>query len=154
MSINNTAAFESTSQERTYWSDLLNEVVNKMANRRFAFISSLARKKLKSKNNLICNKRTWPKQSYSLGQKFNNIKFTRREAECMLLMLSGTFRVKDIARILNLSPRTIEDYIANMRIKLQCHNKYELISIIAESDFLSNVDFSLAIEKKHNRDLE
>jgi len=81
-------------------------------------------------------------KTYHLGAKFENIYFTKREAECMLLMLKEK-TLHQIATTLQLSPRTIEYYTKNMKIKLSCHSKRELIQLVKNSDFISNVDFDV-----------
>lgn len=79
---------------------------------------------------------------YGLGGRYKNTYFTKREAQCMVLLLKG----KTIARVANslkLSPRTVEYYIKNMKSKLGCRTKFELIDLVYDSDFIKNVDFSL-----------
>lgn len=55
------------------------------------------------------------------------IYLSKRQAECLLLLRFYT--QKGIAEVLNLSPRTVESYFANLREKLNCKNKFELIEI-------------------------
>lgn len=54
------------------------------------------------------------------------IKFTNREFDCAKLLLNG-FRIKEIAAIINLSPRTVETHVDNLKMKLDCRDKVELI---------------------------
>lgn len=79
-------------------------------------------------------------KTYALGNKHPGIYFTRREADCMVHLLKGK-TVGKIATSLHLSPRTIEFYLRNMRSKLGCRSKFELMEIVSESDFLRNIDF-------------
>lgn len=60
---------------------------------------------------------------------------TEREAECAY-HLAGGKSYKQIAIILGgLSPRTIEEHAFNIRQKLQCKNKSELISFLSKKMF-------------------
>ncbi|MBY0281911.1 MAG: helix-turn-helix transcriptional regulator [Alphaproteobacteria bacterium] len=54
----------------------------------------------------------------NMSFEMNNclIKFTKRETECWSFFAQG-FRVKEIAKKLNLSPRTVEGYINNIKFK-------------------------------------
>lgn len=54
------------------------------------------------------------------------IQLPPRQQECAQYILLGK-SAKYIANELKLSPRTIEHYIANMKNRLGCRNKYELI---------------------------
>lgn len=54
-------------------------------------------------------------------------KLSRRERECLELLLAGE-SAKGSAQHLNLSPRTIESYLENIRAKLGCVNKEALLS--------------------------
>jgi len=54
------------------------------------------------------------------------IKFTNREFDCAKLLMNGC-RIKEIAAMINLSPRTIETHINNLKMKLDCRDKIELI---------------------------
>ncbi len=76
--------------------------------------------------------------SYNAGIKRGNTYFTCREAECMKLLLQYN-TINGIAAILKLSPRTVECYIKNMRAKIGCRTKLELLNIICNSDFMNNV---------------
>ena len=78
--------------------------------------------------------------AYGLGGKYGTAYFTRREAECMVLLLKGK-TINSVADRLKLSPRTVEYYVKNMKSKLGCRTKFELIDMVYASDFLKNVDF-------------
>ena len=77
-------------------------------------------------------------QNYMFGKKYNNVYFTKREVECMVWLMRGrTFR--DVAKIIGVSHRTVEEYVNNMRRKLHCRNKVELIELVERSDFVKKV---------------
>ena len=77
---------------------------------------------------------------YRLGAKYGNIYLTKREAECMVWLLRGK-TTSNIATILELSSRTVESYIKNMKTKTGCRTKSELIDLINASEFTKHVDF-------------
>lgn len=59
--------------------------------------------------------------------EYANIKVSKREKECLTCLAKG-MTAKEIARVLNLSPRTIEFYIENMKKKYRCNNRIQLIA--------------------------
>ncbi|HEV2613222.1 MAG TPA: helix-turn-helix transcriptional regulator [Gammaproteobacteria bacterium] len=62
-----------------------------------------------------------------------DISFTERQTEC-LYYLSRGYSAKDIARVLNISHRTIESFINQIKIKLHCTRKQEIIKFINENN--------------------
>jgi DNA-binding CsgD family transcriptional regulator len=64
--------------------------------------------------------------SYVLGDSYSKIPLSKRQSECMFFMLRGK-TAKDIAKILRLSPRTVEEYIEQIKFKLKCTTKSDLI---------------------------
>ena len=61
----------------------------------------------------------------------DGITLTARELACAKLLLQGK-SARLIAEALFLSPRTVETHLKNLKEKLQCHTKTELISKINE----------------------
>ncbi len=56
----------------------------------------------------------------------NKISLTKRQLECCHLLMQGK-TIKEMASIIGLSIRTVEDYLTHIRVKLGCRNKTELI---------------------------
>jgi DNA-binding NarL/FixJ family response regulator len=67
--------------------------------------------------------------SFSIAQNLN-IRLTNRQMECIHLLMKG-MTAKDIANELHLSFRTVESYLANIKNRLKCKNKTELIIKLA-----------------------
>ncbi len=81
--------------------------------------------------------RAKPSRPYFLGARFPGVYLTQREAECMINFLKDK-TVSEAAAILELSPRTVEFYLKNIKVKLECRTKSELIHKVRESDFPKN----------------
>lgn len=64
--------------------------------------------------------------SLDLGSEFDRAFLTPRELECARLIIIGK-TTKEIARDLNISPKTVEIYITNIKNKTNCHYKNDLI---------------------------
>ena len=117
-----------------YWEKVLDEVLNKKRVRHF----TINHEAQKNSKRLLKPKQPKRQTSYVLGEKFSNIYFTKRESECMLELLKGK-SMKGIAEVLGLSSRTVEFYVKNMKRKVGCRTKFELIDIVRESDFFKNL---------------
>lgn len=72
-----------------------------------------------------------------LGERYPSLYFTAREAGCMMQLILGK-TIKETARILKISPNTVQKYLVNMRRKTSSHSKSELITNMLASDFLIN----------------
>jgi len=68
----------------------------------------------------------------------NNIdlKISKRQSLCLFLITQGK-TVKEIGRLLDISPRTVEHYINQLKYQLGCHSKNELINYLSD-DFISH----------------
>ena len=82
-----------------------------------------------------------------LGSKFPGVYFTRREAQCMWHLLQGK-TIKAAGDALKLSSRTIEFYLKNMKKKVGCNTKPELIELILQTDFVRSFTECCAEEAK------
>ncbi len=56
-----------------------------------------------------------------------DIKISKREIQC-LRYIAMNYTFKEIGKMLHLSPRTIETYVNNLKIKLGCEKRSELIT--------------------------
>lgn len=55
------------------------------------------------------------------------LKLSSRQLSCITHLVEG-YTIREIADLQNLSPRTVESYINNVKYKLHCRNKAELIA--------------------------
>lgn len=60
--------------------------------------------------------------------KGTTIYFSQREADCLYYLIRGK-SMKEIARLLHISPRTVETHIEKLKAKLHCHSKMALIQM-------------------------
>lgn len=122
-----------------YWDAILNEVVNKDKKSmqfRFTNLGDYPRQKRASISihQKIIKKQKPKVKNFYMGNAYPGLYFTYREAQCMALMLRGHTMLSS-AEILELSPRTIEFYLKNIKYKLKCRTKSELIRKIIYSEF-------------------
>ncbi len=121
-----------------YWDDVLKEVLNKGSKHLLTNLGEENDEKPRPRRRSGKTRRR--KTMYRLGEKFKNIHFSKREAECMVHLLKGK-SVRGVAKLLGLSPRTVEFYVVNMKNKVNCRTKFELVELVMDSDFLGGVDF-------------
>lgn len=128
-----------------YWEAVLNEVLNKdKKSTRFVFTNLGEMARLRNEKRIQLEKPKIKKEHkmYYLGHDYEGIYFTKREAECMLLLLKG-HTIVSAAEVLRLSPRTVEFYVKNMKMKLCCCTKFELVEKVAQSEFIKSLDFDI-----------
>lgn len=86
----------------------------------------------------LAGKSTGPREfAVYLGNHYPGVYLTRRETQCCLLLLQG-LTMLSIADELQLSNRTVEYYISNIKEKLACSRRQDLIAALLQSDFLQN----------------
>lgn len=61
-----------------------------------------------------------------LGPEFPGIYLTAREEECAICIMQGN-TLKEVAKTLDLSPRTVEFYLKNIKNKLNCRTKFQMM---------------------------
>lgn len=132
-----------------YWRSVLNEVVYKDDSPAFlftnqgrldletdTFITEDLPIKVKPK---IKEKETRDLRAYYLGSEFHDIYLTKREAECMFWMIQE-YTIPQAAEKMALSARTVEFYVKNLKLKLHCKNKKELLEKILKSGLLKQLE--------------
>lgn len=80
---------------------------------------------------------TGKRKSFFLGPDYPGVRFTLREMDCMRLFVQGKSN-SETGKALKLSRRTVEYYANNMKKKLECHTKPELIEKAVNSGFLKD----------------
>jgi DNA-binding CsgD family transcriptional regulator len=69
---------------------------------------------------------------YYLSGAYKDIYLSKREFDCAHYLMDG-YSSKLIARHLNLSPRTVESYINQVKAKLNCRTKNQIIKILLDA---------------------
>lgn len=86
-----------------------------------------------------CGWRKKTLQRVYLTGEYTGVYFSRRESECLNLLTLG-YTIKRVAETLTLSTRTVEFYIKNMKKKLNCRTRSELIGIVMCHGFRQNYE--------------
>ena len=73
-----------------------------------------------------------------LGPKFPGVYLTHREHQCALQIMEG-HTLKEIARTLELSPRTVEFYLKNIKNKLGCRTKYQMMRALLDTQWYQQI---------------
>ncbi len=69
---------------------------------------------------------------------------TARQIDCLFYLVKG-FTIKQIAKTLSLSPRTVEHYLDTIKQKLNCESRVELISLALTLPAIKNRFFELNV---------
>lgn len=67
-----------------------------------------------------------------------NGQFTIRESECLFLLVRGQ-TAKEIALVLDISPRTVQTHFENIKLKLNVSSRSQIIAKVMELDMLDIV---------------
>lgn len=87
----------------------------------------------------------------------NNIRFSLREVDIVSCIINGR-SPKFIAHLLDISPKTVEAHIRNIKIKMNCSSKEQIVSFIEKSnkhqlisqhyrDLIVNTEFEKSLQK-------
>lgn len=71
---------------------------------------------------------------YRLSGKYSHVGLTEREFECAICLLEGK-TAKQTSKDLEISRRTVETHLSNIKSKVNCKTKAELISIFLKNGF-------------------
>lgn len=83
---------------------------------------------LETRNERVHPRQDLEIQKYYLSGDLDEIYFSKRETECLYFLSKGN-TIKEIAKTLTLSPRTVEVYIENAKIKTRLKSKKELLEL-------------------------
>lgn len=72
-------------------------------------------------------------KTFYLRHDGNDIKLTKRESECLALLSYGK-QVKEVARLLKLSPRTVETYLNDVKWKTKCNTKSQAVLLYQQQN--------------------
>lgn len=75
------------------------------------------------------------RNKYILLSKSGEKKVSHREYQCFKLFIKN-YSAKEIAKNLSLSPRTVENYLNNIKQKLYCSSKYDLLKIAVSNGII------------------
>ncbi|MFI5406378.1 MAG: LuxR C-terminal-related transcriptional regulator [Nitrososphaerales archaeon] len=77
-------------------------------------------------------------RSYIIGMNPNEKQLSERETECVFYLLRG-MTSKQIGNAIGLSRRTVEAYIENIKIKLNCNKRSEIVEYGLRSGYLNYI---------------
>ncbi len=80
--------------------------------------------------------------TFEIRENYHGINLSRRECECLFYLLRG-FSATDISNTLNLSKRTIESYIENIKSKLKCDSKKQIFEKAHQLGFIHTLPISI-----------
>jgi len=90
--------------------------------------------------------KTYHPAIYTLNEDHHPLPLTEKQENCLFLLIRGK-SIKEIAKILALSPRTIESHLDAIKYKLNCNSKAEIIEKAIDSGFLYYIPKGMALNK-------
>jgi len=74
-----------------------------------------------------------------IGKDFYRNQLTKREKEILQYVVLGC-TAKKIGQLLNISFRTVEAHINNLKLKLHCDSKSDIVFIVMKSGLIHQLD--------------
>ncbi len=125
------------SNEQGYWQSVLAEVLNKgQPEYTFLYTSLGPAEREEAGYKAIPENRQPKRDRIVLEGEFEGIYLTPREGDCLRALVGGR-TLKAVARDLDLSHRTVEFYLKNLKAKFGCASKGALLELIASTELLS-----------------
>lgn len=90
----------------------------------------------KLENTKIFSEQNIIENTFKINTNTNPFHFSKREIECIFHLLRGK-KSRQIAEALHLSKRTIDFYIENIKNKMGCHTKSELLLAAIKAGYSS-----------------
>lgn len=113
-----------------YWQAVLQEVLNKKDPNYPCYFTNVRLKREENSSNCVPRPRRFEPQHqrrfYVAEIDHEAVYFTYRESECLSYILKS-YSIRQTADVMGLSPRTIEFYLKNMRVKLGLNSKTDLL---------------------------
>lgn len=113
-----------------YWDTILDEYANKHKKEHTFLYTSYGmkteRETEKNSEKIKGERKKKVAKKYRLGEQYPDIYITSREYDCVTQLQKGK-TIKGIARLYDLSPRTVEFYIKNVKVKMSCTARDELL---------------------------
>ncbi|MBX9786967.1 MAG: LuxR family transcriptional regulator [Alphaproteobacteria bacterium] len=88
----------------------------------------------------IASKESLPKKEIKKYYLTSDLSLSKRQAECIIASIKGQ-SAKEIARGLNLSPRSVEKYLENLKSKMGCATMREMFEKLFELESLKHLLF-------------
>ena len=127
-------------KQSDYWQVVLAEVMNKgKLDYTFLYTSLGPAEREEAGFRAVPENRQPKRDRMVLDGEFSGIYLTPREVDCLNALASGR-TVKIVARELELSHRTVEFYLKNLKIKFGCATKGELLALVAATDLLATLN--------------
>jgi len=78
-------------------------------------------------DNYLHTENSKPLKKMIYAKQNETIKLTMRQQDCLFYLVRG-MTIKEIARILNLAPRTVEHHLEALKIKFDCNTRSALVT--------------------------
>ena len=72
---------------------------------------------------------------YLQQEEYQNTKLSQREVDCIFYLIQNKTAI-ETAELMNISRRTVESYIENIKIKLACESKAAIIKKFRNNQYL------------------
>ena len=125
-----------------YWYSVLDEVKHKDEIEYAFLLTQSGRLDLKlCSDELLISAFKEPRdlRTYYLGDAYPKLYLTKREAECMFWLMQDC-TIAQAAFHMRLSARTVEFYVKNLKGKLSCQTKKELVSKILQTNLIAQLE--------------
>lgn len=122
-----------------YWNIVLNEVLQKNDERSFFYTNRGRLEDSFSITPLIYLDKRPDRRIYYLNDPFENKYLTFREAQTLFWLIQD-YTLAAAAHKMGLSSRTVEFYVKNMKMKLHCATKKEMVEKILQTNLLEQLE--------------